>query len=1122
MSTSDFNFETDFIFDEFEIASVNEIFIQSHSTEILSTDVPGFYDIHAKVLEIDAGSFSGFSTILTNPVWAIQKEGTLLLSCSCKSEKSKLCEHQAQVLYNILKREEFRIFFDEALRLKKIQQVAGSYGMQDEPDLNSFFTVEYLNKKPVVKARNPQIMPVTEETTIKFREQLMLSNENLIPQKTKSSETTGMFVVLKQHKYYKHLLVELYEGPFTQTGKVKNPITVLDPLDLVWKTNETTHIKFFTGIFKFQNGYSTTVSESDIDGLKAIIKNPLSIPFYYHSKTSENVVAGSITPVSLASVVKELNIEVEKQGHFYTIAAKITINKELYELRDLTILFDFFILLDDKMFLIGNVQLLKVIEFFKMNKYSLMIHESKYPEFQQNILSKLEEKIKVSLPVPIATNEQMQIKGFNKPAEKIMYLSELGNYVNINPVMKYGEVEIPVLSKKEIYAVDQKGKTFTVKRDYEAEDGFIALLLQQHPDFEEQLENSLLYFYLHKNRFLDEDWFLKAFEDWENQDISILGFNELSGNKLNPHKAKISVKVTSGINWFNTDIQVKFGKKKASLKQLHRAVINKSKFIKLDDGTKGILPAEWLEKFASFFNSGEIVDDTIRTTKQNYDTISELYSDEEIDETVVQELALLKNKFSDFEAIEEVAVPADLKGTLRDYQKQGLNWLNFLDDFDFGGCLADDMGLGKSIQIIAFILTQRKKNKTNTNLLVVPTSLIFNWQAEIAKFAPSLKILTAYGAERKKDISSFDHYEVVLTTYGTLISDVVFLKKYTFNYIFLDESQNIKNIDSQRYKAVRLLNARNRIAITGTPIENNTFDLYAQLSFTCPGLLGSRQYFKDIYSLPIDKFKETRRAKELQQKINPFILRRTKKEVAKELPDKTEMVVYCEMGKEQRQVYDAYEKEFREFISAKTNEEIPKNSMNVLRGLTRLRQICNSPKLLSDEKLYEDSSSKIDAIVEQIENKSSRHKILIFSQFVSMLDLIKLELQARSIRFEYLTGATKNRASVVNSFQDNVETRIMLISLKAGGTGLNLTEADYVFLVDPWWNPAVENQAIDRCYRIGQKKNVVAIRLICPGTVEEKIMKLQESKKELADGLIQTEGSILKSLGKTDLLKLLG
>ena len=353
-----------------------------------------------------------------------------------------------------------------------------------------------------------------------------------------------------------------------------------------------------------------------------------------------------------------------------------------------------------------------------------------------------------------------------------------------------------------------------------------------------------------------------------------------------------------------------------------------------------------------------------------------------------------------------------------------------------------------------------------------------------------------------------------------MVADIHLFKTYHFNYIFLDESQAIKNPDSQRYKTACMLRSNNKIVLTGTPIENNSFDLYGQFSFACPGLLGNKQYFKDLYSTPIDKFADSKRAIELQKKIHPFILRRTKKQVATELPDKTEMVIYCEMGTEQRSVYDAYEKEFRNYLLHKPEEDLPRDTMNVLQGLTKLRQICDSPALLKGNTFYGKASSKIEVLIEQIESKRHQHKILVFSQFVSMLELIKKELVIKNIPFEWLTGETKNRGETVNAFQNEESARVFLISLKAGGTGLNLTEADYVYLVDPWWNPAVENQAIDRTYRIGQKKNVVAVRLICPGTIEEKIMKLQASKSDVASDLVKTDKTVLKNISKKELLAL--
>jgi hypothetical protein len=931
-----------------------------------------------------------------------------------------------------------------------------------------------------------------------------------------------LIVVLKQHRFYKQLCIELYSAQITKSGKLKNPLTLVNPLDIVWRTNEPGELKFFSGIARFQNNATANKSAADIDALKAVIKNPLTLSFFYHNaEVSESIVASSIIPVNVGNVVDNVLLFVNKKQHVYDIQLEIKAGGKTYNLQDVEVKHDYFVLIKGTLYLLWKYDYVQAVQMFKQHQGGLKIHEAKYKEFHQETLRKLEDKINIYYTfIEAGTKEQIKQSEFSGPLERLIYLSGLDNYVLIEPVMKYGSGDIPVLTKRQIFGVDKKGNTFTVQRNEDAENDFVALLLKQHPHFEEQLEFDPPYFYLHKERFLDEDWFLNAFEQWESQGITVLGFNQLKGNKLNQHKAKITIRVTSGTNWFNTEVNVRFGRKKASLKQLQASVRNKSKYVQLDDGTLGILPAEWIEKFSAYFNSGEVIPAGLIIPKVNFSAVIQLYEDAQLDQQVKHEVSLYHQTFENFDSIKPVDVPAELNATLREYQKHGLNWLNFLDDYNFGGILADDMGLGKSIQIIAFILSQRTKREHNTNLIVVPTSLIFNWVAEVEKFAPSIKVLIINGTTKAKDIKLFDKYEIVLVSYGILMNAITYLSKYAFNYVFVDESQNIKNIDSQRYQAVRLLQSRNQIAITGTPVENNVFDLYAQLSFACPGLLGSKQYFRDIYSIPIDRFKYTKRAVELQKKVSPFILRRTKKQVATELPKKTEMVLYCPMGEEQRKVYERYEKEFREFISAETSDEITKNSMHVLRGITRLRQICNSPVLIEEERSFEGGAAKIEMLMEQIESKSDDHKILIFSQFVSMLDLIKKELIERNISYEYLTGSTKNREAVVNNFQDNKEVRVFLISLKAGGTGLNLTEADYVYLIDPWWNPAVENQAIDRSYRIGQDKHVVAVRLICPDTIEERIMKLQDVKRDLSEDLIKADTSILKVLKKEDLLGL--
>ncbi|WP_412467769.1 DEAD/DEAH box helicase [Pedobacter sp. KLB.chiD] len=1111
----------DYILRDFNLKNLSQIVILKHLSGLIHTDVKGFYQLFPEQIEIDFAAFSDETAGSAFPIVQVQQnENAVKLSCRCATPKYKLCEHQARVLYNILQRQELLIFFDSNLRKQKLAKIAVDYGLEKEVHLDLLFNLHYENSQVVIRPKMDALQPFNKEAQQNLQELLLPAGKSKSKLPVKS-DPGKMILVFGRHRYYHNLTVELFEANIAKNGKVKNPIKGINPADLLFKTNDNDQLKFYSGITTFQQHYDSDPSEAEIEALKAIVKNPQQIPFYLQdSKQSGVIQASTITAVEVHLLEVDLHLSVSQRDDYYEITGRLVIEGKSYELDNLVLVHQYFVKLHHQLYLIGRLDFLRVIGFFKKQSNRLILHKTKYPEFQKLILVPLEGSIRVDYAyLKPATKRQIEEKGFDLENEQLIYLSESEDYILLTPVMRYGNLEIPVLSKKQIQAQDKLGNLFTLHRDEAAELQFIGDILKQHPYFYEQETNDS--FYLHRKRFLEEAWFLNAFEVWRNKGIHILGFNQLKNNKLSEFQAKINIEVLSGTDWFETKVKVKFGKQQVALKHLHKSIRNKSKFVTLDDGTLGILPHEWIEKFAAYFSAGEVTEEAILTPKIKFASINELYEDALLDGEVKNELKWYRQKFDGTSSIQEVEVPEGLTATLRHYQKDGLNWLNFLDDFNFGACLADDMGLGKTIQVLAFILSQRKKVKQNTNLVVVPASLIFNWKAEIEKFAPSIKVKTIYAGERTKTTDTFDDYEIILTSYGTLLSDIRFLKDYRFNYIFLDESQLIKNPDSQRYKAVRMLQSRNKVALTGTPIENNTFDLYGQLSFACPGLFGSKQQFADLYSTPIDQFKDSKRAEELQKKIRPFILRRTKEQVAKELPDKTEIVLYCEMGEEQREIYEANKKEIQDYILGKQEDELPKSSMHVLKSITTLRQICNSAALLSDGKSYLQASSKIDVLMEQIESRAGNHKILVFSQFVTMLDLIKKQLESKGIRYEYLTGQTRKRAEAVASFQENADIPVFLISLKAGGTGLNLTEADYVYLVDPWWNPAVENQAIDRAYRIGQHKNVMAVRLICPDTIEEKIMKLQATKKDLVKNLIQTEGSFFKHLTRKELLGLL-
>lgn len=453
-------------------------------------------------------------------------------------------------------------------------------------------------------------------------------------------------------------------------------------------------------------------------------------------------------------------------------------------------------------------------------------------------------------------------------------------------------------------------------------------------------------------------------------------------------------------------------------------------------------------------------------------------------------------------------IPKDLNATLRDYQVSGFEFFKTLSDYQFGGILADEMGLGKTIQTIAFLLS----NKDKKSIVITPTALIYNWKNELEKFAPTLKVglLHAAKSEREKILDNIDNYDVILTTYTTYKNDIDKYKNINFDYCIIDEAQNIKNPDAIITKAIKNVNAKVKFALTGTPIENNLMELWSIFDFIMPGYLYNKSKFKSIF------VNNDKNIIELKNLIKPFILRRTKKEVITELPDKIEQKIIIDLEKEHKRAYKGYVN----LITRKIKENNQDN-ITVFSYLTKLRQLCLSPELMV--KNYQGKNSKLDVLINII-NDSSDEKILVFSQFTKVLEVIGKRLNEENISYSYLDGKTsaKDRVKLVEEFNTN-NNKVFLISLKAGGTGLNLTSANIVVHFDPWWNPAVEDQASDRAHRIGQKNVVNVIKLIAKDTAEEKVINLQETKKELIEDVINgnlDNSSTLKNLSKDDIIDL--
>jgi SNF2 family DNA or RNA helicase len=824
--------------------------------------------------------------------------------------------------------------------------------------------------------------------------------------------------------------------------------------------------------------------------------------FSYDTKNS--LVRKNLEPLSIANKPVKLYFTLSESDFFYTLKAKLKIGDENFNLNATKLIISpLFILYNNVIYPINSADLSISIEYY-----------SRFQE--QNYFKKDFEKIYQKIILPLSKKHEIESKVFKKEKKsknsctdeaqlsKQVYISDLeGEFVIFKLCVQYPNQLIDVFSNELLIHSRTDDSIIYSDRNQAFEDNFIEEIKNLHHAFSNQ-ENLL---YLTPEQLFENYWMLHATERMKQMGVQVFGANELKSFKFNINKPVISVNLKSNTDWFDIEIEVSFGNQKASLKELQKSFIKKTNYVTLGDGTLGILPEEWMKKFSGYFKTGEIKKNGIQISNFQFGIIDELYEEMENKPKFLVELYEKKKRLQNISNIEEIAIPKGIKAKLRDYQHHGLNWLAFLDKNQLGGCLADDMGLGKTLQTITFLQYLKTQNKNNPpSLIIAPTSLIFNWKNEIEKFCPSLKMLVYVGNNRAENKDQFSKYDLIISTYGSLLNDIEFLKDFQFHYVILDESQAIKNPNSKRYKSVRLLNSYNRLVLTGTPIENNTFDLYAQLNFLNPGLLGNMSHFKSNFSDAIDKEKDLDSSQLLSKIISPFLLRRTKEQVATELPEKTESIIYCEMEKEQRKVYDAFKNKYRDYLLNKIDENgVAKSQMYILEGLTKLRQICNATSMINDEEDYGNYSVKLENLIENIKEKTGNHKILVFSQFVKMLQIIKTRLDDEQIQYEYLDGQTTNRQENVNNFQNNANVRVFLISLKAGGTGLNLTEADYVFIVDPWWNPAVENQAIDRCYRIGQTKKVMAYRMICRDTIEEKIVALQGKKKAVASSIISID-----------------
>jgi SNF2 family DNA or RNA helicase len=1027
----------------------------------------------------------------------------LEFECTCTKTK-KACEHIGKAL------QEIETVFGKNLFAKnyieeKTKEAIAQYGFTIEDDYESLFSFKITPKGFEAKPKAKNITTDSRDYTKIFKNIEVETTISLPPLEIKNNDF-GLGICFEfERKKFQGLI--LFQAKYNKTKTdFSSSITTIDSYnfqDALTVYSSEQEQKMIIKTMQINTALSKYKSSKDVNYLKkgiacnqellAILKDKWS--YTYDANT--NLVCKNLTPCAFDNKIIKLFFILNETKYFYTLKAKVSLNDKNYNLDAAAIqISPMFLFVDDVIVPINDPKLSIYLNHFS-NYAEINYLKKDTPDFFEKIVQPLSEKFEIQTTIFKKEKEKISEDGL----EKQVYLTDYeGEYITFKLAVKYPKQLVAVQSSEILF---NKETNSYQERNQAVEDAFIEEFRLLHPAFETQDE----LFYLSPESLFENHWMLHAIERMKQLGMTVFGANDLKSFRFNLNKAVIRVNLKSDIDWFDIEIDISFGNQKVSIKELQKAFLKKSNYVTLGDGTLGILPEEWMKKFANYFKTGEIKKNGVQISNYQFGIIDELYDELETKPTFLEELYNKKMRLQNISEIEPIAIPKGIKTKLRDYQHHGLNWLAFLDKNQLGGCLADDMGLGKTLQTIAFLQHLKVSNsKCQPSLIIAPTSLIFNWKNEIDKFCPTLKLLVFTGANRIENKNNFNEFDLIISTYGSLLNDIEFLKDFKFNYVILDESQAIKNPNSKRYKAVRLLHSYNKIALTGTPIENNTFDLYAQLNFLNPGLLGNMTHFKNNFSDAIDKEKDVDASQLLGKIIAPFMLRRTKEQVATELPEKTESIIFCEMEKEQRKVYDTFKNQYRDYLLNKIDENgVEKSQMYILDGLTKLRQICNSTALIPTEEDFGNYSVKLETLIENIKEKTGNHKILVFSQFVKMLQIVKSRLEEESIHYEYLDGQTTNRQERVENFQKNDAVRVFLISLKAGGTGLNLTEADYVFIIDPWWNPAVENQAIDRCYRIGQTKKVMAYRMICKDTIEEKIVSLQQKKKNVASSIISID-----------------
>lgn len=1068
--------------------------------------------------------------------------------CACNSESHHpLCIHKAIVLFQLFHTHGAAYFSSINDWKEQKNQLLQAYGYSLEDDLTGKFEFTYNNGKPFLRVLDTSLKRKPSNSSIDFA----LSNNatDVVEETSKPTEQTKLklgVVINLNCIEYPYFRIDAVQGEVDEDntqfinkvqrvdfGKVVNT-NLLDEQDKILlqqlrKLQAIEIHKFldrkssFAGFWQnvkhasgkdFSSETSTLIIEYLHPKIKQLCVELQQSPFVFYLPEGKTFTTQHLQKINISAFFLHPTFKVQAQQEGFSIWGSVGIEDEKINLTqneiDSTLLFKY----KDCVYSWVNTKDVQTIQQVLPNK-ERFVPLNEWPQVLQEILLPLTQEYTIDFGA--LTQEHLT----NVDPEMYIQLHESGDYIVFQPIFTYNGHSATNNMAKPILVVENN-IIQTIERNLIAEKALAQHIQTLHPEFVTTEES---YDVLLKGKeVLKQNWLFMFMQAMQEAKIPVQGWEKLKKFRFNTHKATTQISIGSQTDWFDVDVQVSFGNQQASIAQIKKALTAQQSYVQLTDGSLGILDAEWIKKYSLLFKIAESNQKQLKVTHHHVSIIEELFENKSEIETYTQLYAKIK-QLKNAGQVSKIGAPAELQNILRSYQTEGFQWLCHLHYIGWGGILADDMGLGKTIQALSFLLHLKQTQQTIKVLIISPTTLLYNWENEIKKFTPQLSYHIHHGNQRTLTATTFDTVEIILTTYGTLRSDIELFTKIIFDYVVLDESQFIKNPTSKAAKAATLLQAKNKLCLSGTPLQNNTFDIYAQMHFLNPGMLGSIEHFKQHFAAPIDKMNDENTKEQLHKILQPFMLRRTKEQVASDLPPKTETVLYCEMGTEQRRIYETYRHVYRDKILGLINEQgIQKSQFTILQGLMKLRQICNSPAILKEAETSTAHSVKLDELTRELSENIGNHKALVFSQFLGMLSLIKEKLTEMHIPFVCFDGSTSavGRETAVQQFQQNEDCRVFLISLKAGGVGLNLTAADYVYLIDPWWNPAVEQQAIDRTHRIGQNKNVFAYRMICKNSIEDKILKLQDKKRLLAKELISNDAGFTASLSKDDLEYLFG